>query len=141
MANPTATSAAATTIIKNTNICPLPSPLYAENAASSKFTEFSINSTQPKITIAFFLSNTPRTPKQNNRELKTMKFSKGTLCIKVFTSIFYKSFLPINTAPTIPAKIRIEASSKGSTYSLNNNFPRFFVSPTDISILWATVPP
>jgi hypothetical protein len=42
-----------------------------------------------------------------------MKYSKGTLCINVLLeSIIYKSFLPINTAPTIPAKIRIEASSK-----------------------------
>ncbi len=132
IAKPTATSAAATTIMKNTSICPSPFPLYAEKAAKRRFTELSISSTQPKIMIAFFLSNTPSTPKQNKTVLSTIKFYKGTLCIKVFASIIsYKSLLPINTEPTIPARIRIEASSNGRTYSLNRSPPRFFVSPTE----------
>lgn len=135
IANPTATSAAATTMMKNTKICPLPSPLYAENAANSRFTEFNINSTHPKMMMAFFLRSTPKTPKQNNTLLKTIKCSKGTLCIKVFAvSIFYKSLFPINTAPTIPAKISTEAISNGKTYWLNNSFPKFLVKPTVASM-------
>ncbi len=141
MASPTATSAAATTIIKKTNICPFPSPLYAEKAAKRRFTELSINSTHPKIMMAFFLNNTPRTPKENKIVLRITKYSKGTLCINVLVeSIIYKSFLPIKTAPTIPAKIRIEASSKGKTYSLNNNFPKFLVNPTLTSISFVATP-
>ena len=141
MAKPTATSAAATTMIKNTKIWPLPSPLYVENAANKRFTELSINSTHPKMMIAFFLNNTPSTPKENKIELRIIKYSKGTFCINVLVaSIIYKSFLPINTAPTIPAKIRIEASSKGNTYSLNNSLPKFLVKPTLTSISSVATP-
>ena len=77
IANPTATSAAATTMMKKTKICPFPSPLYDEKAASRRLTEFSINSTHPKIMMAFFRINTPKTPKQNKTVLRTMKYSKG----------------------------------------------------------------
>ena len=133
MAKPTATSAAATTIIKKTKIWPCPSPLYAEKAAKRRFTEFNINSTQPNMMMAFLRTNTPKTPKQNKKLLKIIYQLSGMLCINEFTSISYKSFLPINTAPTIPAKIRIEASSNGNTYSLNNNLPKFLVSPTLLS--------
>ena len=70
MARPTATSAAATTITKNTNTCALLSPKYLENATINKFTAFSINSTHMKMIIAFLLNKTPSTPIQNKATLK-----------------------------------------------------------------------
>jgi prepilin-type N-terminal cleavage/methylation domain-containing protein len=66
------TSAAATAIIKNTNICPAGSPLNAENAASNKLTAFNINSIDIKTIIAFLRSNTPKTPITNKTELNMM---------------------------------------------------------------------
>jgi len=77
MANPTVTSAAATTMMKNTNICPSEPALEPasearparwcifENATSKIFTAFSINSIHMKITIAFRLVKTPAMPMQN----------------------------------------------------------------------------
>ena len=70
MANPTLTSAAATTIIKKTNICPLTSPRKEEKATNERLIEFNINSIDIKIIIAFLLTRTPTTPIQNNTVLK-----------------------------------------------------------------------
>ena len=86
IAKPTATSAAATTMIKKTRICPFPSPLYDEKAASKRFTELSINSTHPKMMMAFLRIKTPKTPRQNKTELRIIKYSNGTACINEFTS-------------------------------------------------------
>lgn len=72
MAKPTATSAAATAMMKNTNTCPDASPLYDENAVSSKFTEFSINSTDINTIIAFLLMRTPVMPTQNIARQRNM---------------------------------------------------------------------
>src|SRR5205085_11569100 len=65
IANPTATSTAATTITKNTNTCPAGSFQYEENATSKRFTALSISSTDMKIIIAFLRNKTPITPMQN----------------------------------------------------------------------------
>jgi hypothetical protein len=62
MLKPMATSAAASAIIKNTNTCPEGSLLCTEKAVKSRFTAFSINSTDIKITIAFRRVKTPTTP-------------------------------------------------------------------------------
>lgn len=74
IAKPTLTSAAATTIIKNTNNCAsvakagvLPTALFMcifEKATSSRFTELSINSMHIKIMIAFLLVRAPMMPIQ-----------------------------------------------------------------------------
>jgi hypothetical protein len=72
IAKPTATSAAAKAIIKNTNTCPDASPLYAENAVSKRFTAFSISSTDIKIMIALRLVKTPITPIVNMIALNNM---------------------------------------------------------------------
>ena len=74
MPSPTATSAAATTIIKNTNTCPAGSLRYAENAANNKLTAFNINSIDIKIIIALRLTSTPKTPIQKRMVLKKNKF-------------------------------------------------------------------
>ncbi|MNT88310.1 hypothetical protein D3C72_2288510 [compost metagenome] len=62
MAKPTATSAAAKAIMKNTKTCPEGSLLCTEKAVKSRLTAFNINSTDIKITIAFLRVNTPITP-------------------------------------------------------------------------------
>ena len=72
MAKPTATSAAASAMMKKTNTCPEASPLYAENAVNSKLTAFSINSTDIKIIMAFLLIKTPITPIVNIIALNNM---------------------------------------------------------------------
>ena len=70
MANPTATSAAATTMMKNTNTCPSWLPLNLEKAANKTFTELSINSIDMKMTMKFLLNSTPITPIEKRIELK-----------------------------------------------------------------------
>ena len=70
MANPTATSAAATTMMKNTKICPSVSPCILEKDTNAKFTALSINSTHMKMMMAFFLNNMPKTPSAKSTALK-----------------------------------------------------------------------
>ena len=70
IANPTATSAAATTMIKNTNTCPAASERYVEKAARSKVAAFNINSMDMKMMMAFLLINTPNTPIENRIALR-----------------------------------------------------------------------
>lgn len=67
IANPTAASAAATDIIKNTNICPFKFPKNEEKVTKTRLTELSISSMHMKTTIAFLLVRTPITPIENNR--------------------------------------------------------------------------
>ena len=69
IARPTATSAAATAIIKNTNTCPSPSLLKVEKAANNRFTALSINSIDIKTIIAFLRYKTPKTPILNKAAL------------------------------------------------------------------------
>ena len=70
IASPIAASAAATVIMKNTNICPLELPKNEENVTNTRFTEFSINSMLINTIIAFRLSSTPITPIENNSNAK-----------------------------------------------------------------------
>ena len=77
IANPTLTSAAATTIIKKTNNwasvpaatalvwAPPKAGFIFENATNNKFTAFNISSIHMKIMIAFLRVKTPVTPIQN----------------------------------------------------------------------------
>ena len=62
IAKPTATSAAATAIEKNTKTCPCASWWYVEKATKSKFTAFNIISIDIKTIMAFRLYKTPNTP-------------------------------------------------------------------------------
>src|SRR6266545_5284557 len=64
MARPTAASAAATAITKNTNTCP-PTPSRCANAMKVRFTALSISSTHMKITMALRRTSTPATPSVN----------------------------------------------------------------------------
>src|SRR6266516_583007 len=61
IARPTAASAAATAITKNTNTCP-PGPMLCARATNVRFTALSISSTHMKITIALRRRSTPSTP-------------------------------------------------------------------------------
>ena len=81
IAKPTATSAAATAIIKNTKTCPLGSDLYDEKAISKRLTALSISSMDINIMMAFFLIKTPTIPIVNSIVAKSTKFTKGT-CVK-----------------------------------------------------------
>ena len=76
IANPTLTSAAATTMMKKTNICAslakvgsaFAAGLIAcifEKASNKRFTALSINSTHMKIIIALRRTNTPMIPMVN----------------------------------------------------------------------------
>jgi uncharacterized protein YceH (UPF0502 family) len=73
IASPIAASAAATVIMKNTNICPFRLPKKDEKVTNTKFTELSISSMHIKTTIAFLLIRTPTTPVENNRSAKMRK--------------------------------------------------------------------
>ena len=82
IANPTVTSAAATTITKKTNICAsiaadglkavVAMLCIFENATNNKFTAFNINSMHMKIMIALRRVNTPIIPMLNNAIARTM---------------------------------------------------------------------
>src|SRR5215467_6033018 len=65
MARPTAASAAATVITKNTNTWPA-APYACANAMNVRFTAFSISSTHMKTMIAFRRMSTPKTPITNS---------------------------------------------------------------------------
>src|SRR5690348_3273732 len=65
MARPTAASAAATVMTKNTNTCPA-APYACANATKVRFTALSINSTHMNTMIAFRRINTPKTPIVNS---------------------------------------------------------------------------
>jgi hypothetical protein len=73
MAKPTAASAAATVIIKNTNIWPVILPKKAENVIKTRFIELSINSMLINTIIAFLLRRTPITPIENNIRARIRK--------------------------------------------------------------------
>ncbi len=70
-ANPTVTSAAATTMMKNTNNCALMSPYILEKDTNSRLTEFSINSIHMKMMMAFLRMSVPITPMENSSRLNT----------------------------------------------------------------------
>lgn len=65
IANPTAASAAATAITKNTNSCPTDWPRKDEKATNVRFAEFNISSTDMNTIIALRRINTPVTPTIN----------------------------------------------------------------------------
>src|SRR5690606_8378074 len=71
MAKPTATSAAATAIIKKTNTCPAMSPWNVANATIRRFTALSMSSMHMKMMSAFLLNSTPSTPAANRAILST----------------------------------------------------------------------
>src|SRR5262249_29043851 len=62
MASPTATSAAATHITKNTSACPSAVPWRCPKATSARFAALSINSMDMKITSGSRRISTPSTP-------------------------------------------------------------------------------
>src|SRR5215212_4384783 len=61
IASPTAASAAATVITKNTNTCP-PAPYDCANATKVRLTAFSMSSTHMNTMIALRRTSTPNTP-------------------------------------------------------------------------------
>jgi hypothetical protein len=70
MAKPTAASAAATVITKNTNNCPTELPRNDAKAIIVRFAEFNISSIHINTTIAFLLVSTPATPTRNINALR-----------------------------------------------------------------------
>src|SRR5215510_4642415 len=67
IASPTAASAAATVMTKNTNTCPVIRPPYrCANAMKVRLTAFSINSTHMNTMIALRRMSTPTTPITNS---------------------------------------------------------------------------
>src|SRR5271157_1642313 len=70
MAKPTAASAAATTITKNTKMCPSSDFSWAANATNVRFTPFSISSIERKIVMILRLIRNPVTPQPNRIALK-----------------------------------------------------------------------
>lgn len=70
IASPIAASAAATVIMKNTNIWPFELPKNDENVTNTRLTEFSISSMLIKTIMALRLNNTPITPIENNNNAK-----------------------------------------------------------------------
>ena len=71
IAKPTADSAAATVITKNTKSCPMLFPRKDEKVTNDKFAAFNINSMDMKTMIAFLRVNTPTTPVMNINALRT----------------------------------------------------------------------
>src|SRR4051812_4947217 len=69
IASPTAASAAATVMTKNTKICPA-TPYTCANATKLRFTALSMSSTHMNTMIAFRRVSTPTTPMQNSTALK-----------------------------------------------------------------------
>src|SRR5689334_15117269 len=65
IASPTAASAAATVITKNTNTCPV-TPYACANATKLRLTAFSISSTHMNTMIALRRISTPNTPITNS---------------------------------------------------------------------------
>src|SRR4051794_951884 len=65
IASPTAASAAATVMTKNTNTCPA-TPYACAKAIKVRFTALSISSTHMKMMIAFRRVSTPTTPMVNS---------------------------------------------------------------------------
>src|SRR5204863_1752425 len=65
IASPTAASAAATVITKNTNTCPA-APYDCANATNVRFTALSMSSTHMNTMIAFRRMSTPNTPIVNS---------------------------------------------------------------------------
>src|SRR6266550_4328915 len=77
IASPTAASAAATVMTKNTNTCPA-APYACANAMNVRLTALSISSTHMNTMIAFRRVNTPTTPIVNRRaEKKSASASIG----------------------------------------------------------------
>jgi len=82
IARPTLTSAAATTIIKNTNSCPsepenagnasLATACIFEKATNSRLTEFNISSMHINTMMAFLRVSTPTIPIVNSAKDNTM---------------------------------------------------------------------
>jgi hypothetical protein len=67
MARPTAASAAATAITKNTKICPAGFPRNEEKATKVRLTEFNIISIDINMIITFLLVSTPIVPRINKK--------------------------------------------------------------------------
>ena len=71
MSSPTVASAAATTITKKTNTCPLRACHCAANATNERLTPFSISSIDMKIVMMLRLIRKPSTPHTNKIPLNT----------------------------------------------------------------------
>src|SRR5512133_3170904 len=84
IANPTAASAAATVITKNTNTCP-PMPYACANATNVRLTAFSMSSTHMNTMIALRRIKTPNTPIVNSTAEKN---SASASMLLPFSALF-----------------------------------------------------
>src|SRR3954467_9019822 len=86
IAKPTAASAAATVMTKNTNTCPA-TPYCCANATKVRFTALSINSTHMNTMIALRRISTPNTPITNSKAEK-----KSASASIVFSTLFAEHY-------------------------------------------------
>src|SRR5579884_2459109 len=77
IASPTAASAAATVITKNTKTCPV-TPYDCANATNVRFTAFSISSTHMNTMIALRRMSTPTSPITNRTAEKNSASASST---------------------------------------------------------------
>src|SRR2546426_9177817 len=110
IARPTAASAAATAITKNTKICPA-TPSDCASATNARFAALSISSTHIKMTMALRRSSTPATPSANSTAETP---SDGPRSIQSFR-------FASTTAPTIAASNSTLVISKGMRYWENRS--------------------
>lgn len=125
IARPTAASAAATAITKNTNICPTEFPIKDEKVTKLKFAELSINSIDIKTMIAFLLVSTPATPTTNIKALSIKKYSIG---IFIYSNFFFAN----TNAPIVAANSKKPAASTGKIYFENKTVPILSIVPAFI---------
>ena len=130
IASPTAASAAATVMTKNTNTCPA-TPYTCANATNVRFTALSISSTHMKMMIALRRVSTPTTPIVNSTAEKNERLSEHR---------HVSSRLPSTTAPTMAASSSTLVTSKASRYSLNSGRAIGAIAPDRARPASAAVP-
>ncbi len=110
IASPTAASAAATVITKNTITCPSIEPLVRAKATNARLTAFSMSSIAMKMTMTLRRTSTPKAPIANS----TARQRRGT---RRAASARHGSpaSAPSTTAPTIATSSSTEVSSNGSS--------------------------
>src|SRR3989449_904279 len=130
IARPTAASAAATAITKNTKIWPA-TPSDWASATNVRFTALSISSTHMKMTIALRRNSTPATPRANSTAETA---SDGPRSIQSFR-------FASTTAPTIAASNSTLVISKGMRYWENSGRATAPTIPCSCCSCAITLPP
>ncbi len=109
MARPTAASAAATVMTKNTMIWPSTAPSARPNATNVRFTAFSMISIDSRIVIRLRRTNTPAAPIANR-----IAESRGSRSSGDHHRPLGASRRASTTAPTIATRISTEVTSNAN---------------------------